>query len=147
MKICVKARNFCIKQLASLSPLIQDRVEAINEIVWWKIPHFLSGLSEFHEMENRNLILELKRIKPGAKTLGFVFELLAHLKNEKLINDKKFVIDGIIEYLELLDQIDQTLNFSNSSTNNTSKIPSKFADVEICYYIYKLFCKVWKTKI
>lgn len=132
-----------------MSPLIQDREEAINNLAWWQIPHLLSGLSKFHEEGNTNLISDLQRIKPGAKTLGFVFKMMEYFNRiivgntstnngeQQPFNNQQFVIDGIIEYLELLDQIDRTLMFTNNSTTHL-----KFAEVDMCYKIYNLLCKL-----
>ena len=117
----MQARTFSIEQIASFSPLIKGREEAINEIAHSTLKDVFSGHLKFLGVKNFNVILELRRLNPGAKTLEFVFKMLAHLiddhgqSSNRKFDGTMFIMDGIIDYLKNLEEIDQSLIFDSVS--------------------------------
>lgn len=105
--------------------------EVLNKFADWELEHIVSAHLKVLEVKKVDLILELHRLKPGTKTLTFVFKMLMYLDDidqasssntNRPFDETLLVIDGIIEYLNNLDAIDQSLRFNGIDAQQSSKV-------------------------
>ena len=108
--------------------------EVLNTFADWEREHIVSAHLKVLEVKKVDLILELHRLKPGTKTLTFVFKMLMYLDDidqasssntNRPFDETLLVIDGIIEYLNNLDAIDQSLRINGIDAQESSNFPIK----------------------